>query len=349
MALELIIFFIIAIVLSMMFDNTKHETTIYNCFGIFLIFYACIVDKSALPDYFAYVSYFSNDYPFIEPSFLLIKWLVHTFFNSNVFYLFAIYIILGVSIKLFAFKKLTKLPILTLAIYVSSYFVYHEMIQIRAGIASALLLLSIKPLYDRNFKDFILITIVALLFHSSAIIFFICWFINPLKKQRNLYISLLILSIAIYCLNLDLIKLISYLPIPLIQDKIISYSDISIDSINRGVVTSADYNPFCQWYIIKLLITIYFWVIIDKILYVNKYAILLLKIYTIGISFLWLLASSPTIATRCSELLTIVQIVLIPLSVYYSRKKNIISYIPSIVISGAWIFWNYSSFLNYNL
>lgn len=345
MALQLIIIFIIAIVLSLLFDNTKYNNTIYNCFGIFLILYACIVDKSELPDYFAYVSYFSNDYPFIELSFILIRWFIHTFLQSNVFYLFAIYIILGVGLKLFAFKKLSKLPILTLAIYVSSYFVYHEMIQIRAGVASALLLLSIKPLYERNLKHFLIITIIAFLFHSSSIIFLLCWFINPIKKQRNLYILFLIFSIGIYSLNIDIIKLIGYLPIPIIQDKIVSYSDISLDSINRGLVTIEEYNPFGLWYIFKLLIALYFWIIIDKILMVNKYVILLVKIYTLGISFLWLLASSPTIATRCSELLTIVQIILIPLSIYYSHKKSIISYIPCIVIGCAWIFWNYSSFL----
>ena len=87
------------------------------------------------------------------------------------------------------------------------------------------------------------------------------------------------------------------------------------------------------------------WFNIKRISIHNQYAVLLLKIYTIGIVILWCLPSIPVAATRCSEFLSIVQIVLIPLVIYIANQRRVLYVIP-ILYGIAWIYWNTFSFLH---
>ena len=345
MKLAIIIILFGVLCTSVLFEGTKYSKKAFLVWGILLILYACIADKSELPDYTQYVNLFLTEGSIIiEPTFLFIKFMVKSVSEDNLFLFFGIYLLLGCSLKYLAFKQLTYLPILTLALYISSYFIYHEMIQIRVGVASALLLLSIRPLYERNLKKFLLCVVIAILFHTSALAMLPLWFVNPFKKQRRLYFLLILISMILYVLRVDIVRMLEYIPIPYIQEKIIGYSDITIEAMDRGVLTVEEYNPFCTWYMFKLCVLVFLWMTINRISKFNPYAILMLKIFTIGMACYWLFASVPTFATRCSELLSVVQVVLIPMTVYLQRRNRLIAYIPTVFICLVWLFWNVSSF-----
>lgn len=345
MGVFLAICFFIIVILSLCFENRRISKTVYYFIGIFLIIYICIADKSELPDYSTYVNYLKTNYSIIEPTFIIFSAIINTYLGGQEIFLFIIYAIIGVGLKLIAIRELTALPILTLAFYVSSYFIYHELIQIRAGAAAACLLLAIKPLYERNFKKFITISIVAILFHASAICILPLWVINPHKRHGMIYLLIIPIAIILYILNVDCISILQHLPIPYLQDKISGYADISIESMDRGLLTADEYNPFVTWYLFKVAIAYYFWLIIGRINQYNKFALLLLKIYTIGIACLWLFGSVPPLATRLSEFLTSVQIILIPLSIY-SIKNRLLAYIPTFIIGCMWLIWNINSFIH---
>src|SRR5450759_2770288 len=70
----------------------------------------------------------------IEPTFLLVSFLVKHLFN-NVIFLFIIYALLGVYLKFYAIKNLTEFWLLAVLIYFSNFYILHEMTQIRVGIA----------------------------------------------------------------------------------------------------------------------------------------------------------------------------------------------------------------------
>lgn len=327
------------------YNSPKLQNFIYIIIGIIIVGVSIIIDKSELPDYAVYVSYIQSNMVLLEPSFIVIRWIVNNIFAGEPIFLFVIYILLGVIIKLYSIKKITNLVLLSLLLYVCSYWTYHELIQIRAGVASSLLLLSIKPLYERNRIQFFLICIVAITFHYSAIVMLLLWMIrgNISKISYVIYVLAIPISMLLYILNVDFIDILTYLPIPIIQDKIISYSSLTAESANRGLISAADYNPFITWNLIKVAFTYYIWLNVNCIVCRNRYALLLLKIQTIGLSCLWLFGSVPVVATRSSELMTIVQVVLVPMSIY-SIKQRRIGYIIPILYSITWMIWNIASF-----
>lgn len=327
---------------SFLLRDSNLRKIFYKSLCIILILIIILLDKSNLPDYFAYVSYFTTDYLLIEPTFIIIRRIIKLYSN-DVIWLFSIYAVLGVGLKFIAFKKLTPLLFLTVAIYIASYWTYHELIQIRAGVAAGILLLSIKPLYEKKLT-FFGIVLIASLFHASAVSFFPLWFI---RRKSNLdyviYLTIIPLSMLLYLIDCDLIGILKHIPISFIQDKIIGYANVNTDVAVRGVLTPEEYNPFITWYIIKVLICYLLWLYNKDISKKNKYFLLLLKIYTIGISFLWFLGGVPTIATRISELFGIVQILIIPMLIF-ARLPKYVSYGIIYIYGLIWIIWNINSF-----
>lgn len=323
----------------------KNQMGVYWVVGISLLLLTIFMDKTTLPDYKAYVAYFNLDeLAFIEPSFVLIKLLVTKCLFGDVFFLFLIYAVLGIGVKLFAIKNLTRFVLPTLAVYIASYWTYHELIQIRAGVAAAVLLCSIKPLCERNLRLFLGIVLIACLFHYSSCVFFIFWFFNNSTKKKGLFMALMPLSMVLYLVHLDLASILTYIPIDFIQQKVVGYANISNELANRGVLTTEEYNPFITWYLIKVLVAFILWLNIERMSMVNRYAPMLLKIYTIGISLLWFFANIPVVATRTSELLGITQIVLLPLLLFIKIPK-VFSYSVVLVYCFCWMFWNINSFI----
>ena len=112
------------------------------------------------------------------------KKIIYSLIGPYPIYLFLLFAILGVSFKLIAIKQLTELWFLSLILYLSNFFILHEMTQIRAGVASAFLLLCVKPIYDRDLKRFLLFAVLGFLFHYSAIVILPLWFLG-IKARKN--------------------------------------------------------------------------------------------------------------------------------------------------------------------
>lgn len=346
--LSLLCIFSCSVIFSLIWgdDQNKHPGVLLGV-AVLSVLIACLVNKEDLPDYEQYVSYFNiadTDIISLEPTFVFISYLTKILFNGEPFWGFAIYLILGTIIKVVAIRRLTDLWFLSFALYIGSYWVYYELIQIRIGVASAFFLMALRPLFERNLKQFLLYSFCAICFHYSAIMILPLWFINGSLRNRYFYILLIPACIILYFLHVDLMSLIGLLPIPYIQNKIETYTLVAQLGSDRGMITSSEYNPFISWYLIKAFFAIIMWFFIKRISEYNQYAVLLLKIYTIGIALLWCLPSIPIAATRCSELLSIVQIVLIPLAVYSVKQRKIFYSIP-ILYGVMWIYWNASSFL----
>lgn len=320
-ALTITLFIIVAILGVLPINSTGKLSQVFLlALSLVLVLLSGFRNGDQFPDYSAYLIMYDDiktDEVIVEPSFLLIANIVHFVFN-NVLFLFVIYALIGVSIKLTAIKQLTDLWLLSLVVYVSNFFILHEMIQIRAGVAAAFLLLCIKPIYDRNLKKFLLFSLLSMFFHISAIIVLPLWFIVKINKRILIYVLTAIIPIAfcIYFLNLTILN---FIPIPYVQEKLDLYiylQELEVADFLTGI------NVFNYVFLAKILI-FYFLLYKHAVITANnKYGMILLTIYGIALFMYPALAMMPVMATRVSELLGVVEIILFPLVYYTFANKD---------------------------
>ncbi|HEU4789733.1 MAG TPA: EpsG family protein, partial [Flavobacterium sp.] len=265
--------------------------------------------------------YNSDESTRLEPTFTIITTFVKYTFNNPIF-VFIIYAFLGVGLKFVAIKQLTKLYLLSALLYFCNFFLLHEMTQIRVGIASGILLLCIKPLYNRNFKGFFFLVLIATSFHYSSVVMLTLWFLNPLSFKRNLYLSIIPLVYFLALSGLTLGSLIERIPITQVQS-LYSMYQLQIKNGEGDVI-----NLFNSLQILRcgiLLFLIYF---AERLVLINNYAILLIKIYTLALSCFVVFSDIPVVSFRISELLSIVEIILIPLLLCVFKEKHIAIIFP---------------------
>lgn len=212
---------------------------------------------------------------------------------------------------------------LACTIYIANFFILQDMTQIRTGVATGMLLLSIKPLYERRWKPFLLFSGIAIFFHYSAFLLLPLWILNTKNFNKYLYGSLIVLAYCFYFTGLTVTELLSYIPIEYIQEKLIlNYKAITIQAGSTTI------NPFTINQTLRLIITVLLFWKLERITNYNKYIPLLLKIYVIGISSFLLFVDIPAFTLRISEFFQIVEIILIPSLIYTFKNKRIGIWLP---------------------
>lgn len=301
------------------FTNPKYHNRFYIFLGIILIFTAGLRPDDIDQDYQNYLdSYYYPSFSRAEPTFLIISHVVKVCFGDPL-YLFLIYASLGVIIKFTAFKELSNLYLLSGVIYLCNFFILHEMTQIRVGIAAAILLLCIKPIYDRNLKKFIVLVAISISFHYTSLMFLPLWFLKPKKINKYFYLFIPIAYIlAIKDFRIG--YLIKYITIEEIQ--------ILYQLYSSKVMDDTELNIFNLLILIRCLIGFILLYNIDKLTKINKYAILLLKIYILSIIIFILFSDLPVLSFRGSELYGIVEVILIPFLFYVFYRGKTSIFIP---------------------
>ncbi len=287
-------------------------------------------DEYSDRDHKMYIDMFENKSDaIVEPAFLFISYILHTVSGNNSIYLFVCFAILGIVLKFIAIKQLTELWFLSIAIYCSNLFILHELTQIRAGIASGILLLCIKPIYDRNLKRFLFFAFLAFSFHFSAILFFPLWFFgcNPRKKVLLLALPL---GYVAYFLGFNIIYT---LPISGIQEKIEAYKKLQeFEGEIWDVI-----NVFNFLFLGKIAIFYFMLWKYDLFASCNKYFPILIKIYCLSLMSFLIFSTLPVVAFRINELLGVTEIVLFPL-LFYSIKERIVAKILILSIGCLYIY-----------
>ena len=119
-----------------------------------------------------------------EKGFYFLQVIVKTFVDDyTVFFL----VVAALSF-FFLYKDLKEysiFPLIGLCAYIARFVMGRNFVQIRAGLAYAILLLSIKYIYEKDWKRYFLIVFIAWTFHRSCIIaiplYFICNWIHVKK------------------------------------------------------------------------------------------------------------------------------------------------------------------------
>ena len=315
----LALFIILSVVLLSKQRWSSNKSFIWVCFCLFIG--VTTLRTHNMPDYENYYDYFvSGKFDRAEIGFkFYVETLKHIITNPQI--LFLAVALLSVGIKWTAIQKLSPCIWGSLLIYLSHFFILHDMIQIRAAIASGLLLWATKFLVEKNAKKFFLTSTIAVLFHNSAFVIFPLWFINTNKAQKNIYMWMIPIAYIIVITGHSFGYLVSHIPIQQIQTLWMMYEQVMARDVGTEI------NIFNSMHLIRCAMCMFILVNIDKLAKYSPYAIVWTKIYTISFGAFLLLSDIPVIAFRISELLQIVEILLLPTILLLPRYRQLSKYI----------------------
>lgn len=300
----------------------RYKWTIYIVIGIVLILMAAFKVVGNDDDSENYELFFLNyDDPYkilsVEYSFLLLSSIVSKF-TYDVHGIFLVYALIGITAKFIAIKRMAKLLFLPLLVYISHYFILHDMIEIRVSVAAAFFMLAIKPLCDGEKRKAFVYMCVAVFFHYSAFVLFPLLFFNNetlSKRMRYILAAIVPMGYLAYFAGVDLLTTI---PIPYIGSKLEVYRELK------------DFGHFEEIYVFKnplllMKITVFYLLLVfyDTVYEYNKELPMLMKIMGISLACFFFFSSLPVLSGRLYELFGVVDIFLFPCIVYVFRPQYI--------------------------
>jgi len=234
--------------------------------------------NSARPDYAAYIDYFIKLPKFVEPGYIIIA-KITKLFTSSVTIFFIIFCLLSfcfrfIFIKYFAYKEDI---ILVLFAFFAHEFLRKDCVQIRNGIASAIVLFSFIYLYRGQKIKYIFWILIATCFHAVSLIALpLVIFNTTLSKKWLLFLQITLIIFLLFGLFFK-IKNILYIfeKLGIIPAKVTNY--LYWNEYSRPMPI---YHPI----LLKQIIICFFFLFIKKnmLLYSNVKAIFLFKIYFVS-------------------------------------------------------------------
>lgn len=339
----IIILFLIFVGLSFLsmfkIKDRSFEIFLLNLISFILILVAGFRGEGVDKDYGNYSEIFllwdKDSTYFVEPGFIVIAAIARFFFATPIL-LFLIFAILAVNIKIYSITKLTDYIFVSVLIYFSSIYILHDLTQIRAGVASGLMLLSLIPLEARKKYQFFAVVLLAILFHYTALILIPFWFLKSDRINKKVWYLIIPVSYVLLFLSISPLDFYKLIPIAGIEAKVRTY--ILLQEANEDDKV----NIISTLVLLRIMFIIYILRNINVIQAVNKYAIILVKIYVISISILIILSKTTAIALRFNEFFLSVEVVALPLILYTVEPKNrIYPRILLIVFSAMLLFFHY--------
>lgn len=324
------LFFLISMIALFPFEQSykfkRGERIVFNILCFVLIMVAGFREEGIDRDYNSYVNWFHRSRDTVELSFNLISNGIKKLGGDSI-YLFIIYALLGTCTKIFAIKKMSAFPLQSLLVYIGYLYPLQELTQIRAGVASGLILMAIYYRINKNILYTIVLIALASIFHYSSVVIIPILFLNQDKFNKILYTLAIFLSYGGSMFLSELINsIINYLP-AIIKWKIMSYEHD----------TGAELNIFNAWQLLRVVVALFLIWNIEKVSQYTYYAKYLLKVYIIGICSFTLFSFNPVFAVRISDLYFVVDIVLLPTLCYLFSVKTLPKLLV-IIISALFLF-----------
>lgn len=150
-----------------------------------------------------------TDKPFgyAERGFFYLGVLVKTF-TDNVTIYFLFIALLSFYFLYKAFDKYCLYPLLGVCAYVSRFYLARNLMQIRAGLSYAVILVAVQYITRRDWKRYFALVFIAYLFHHSALIAVPLYFLCLIRvKKKHIILGIIAAFIASYYFS-DYIKLI---------------------------------------------------------------------------------------------------------------------------------------------
>lgn len=136
-------------------------------------------------------SFSDTPYGYNEKGFYLLQVLVRTITDNYTIFFFVVSVLTFYFLYK-DFKQYSIFPLIGLCAYISRFLIGRHFMQIRAGLSYAILMLSIKYIFEKDWKRYFLIVFIAWLFHRSCImaipLYFVCNWVKV--KKWHVYVAL---------------------------------------------------------------------------------------------------------------------------------------------------------------
>lgn len=143
-----------------------------------------------------------------ERGYVFINWLLGHFFNDARALL--VFMAIFILIPIFKWiKRESQYPLLSLVIFVSMGMWNSSMFILRQWCAMAILTYSYKYIKERNFLKFIFIVLIAMMFHRTAAIFILAYFIEDISISKTKIFLSIPLSIVIGLLGGKILSILN--------------------------------------------------------------------------------------------------------------------------------------------
>lgn len=318
----LLIFFVISACLD--YFRIQKEVKI-ACLSIAFMFLCFVVTfRYGVHDYDSYVSMF-NDVPLLwgggsysdihgEIGFLYLNSIIKSFGGSEILMFFVV-AATTLALTFIFYRRYTKYYLIALLIYFSHVFLLREMIQIRSGLAVALVMFAIPHIYNRKFIPAFLIIFLASLFHSISWLFLLLYFLYPyLKSTRNQVIILVTGVVLGIIFTIDVLeKIMIMVGAPTL---VLSYILDDQYNFSLGLL-----NPVLIKHIVVLIFIYKHKTVLEK--KIMHFDVLLVS-YVMAAFWLSTFNSFAIFSARIATMFSNVEHVLIPSLLYVTRYKRIV-------------------------
>ena len=336
----LFIFFITGILIYLEDYLGKHKLSAYLFIAIMLILIAGFreigIDADSENYEYMYHNHFSNKLSnAVEYSFFFFSKILN-YLSNDVHILFLLYAFLGVALKFIAFRTLSEYWFLPVIVYIGYYYEYHECMEIRTGVLSAFMLLSVKPLCEGKKWQALLLLAIGGFFHYSVLMLIPLFFLSNevmSKKQRVLWGMAVPLGYFFYFSGFSLLLNIA-VELPYLGPKLALYQT----DAERGIIQTS-LNVFTPLNFFNIALYYYLLFFHDTIVQSNKYFPFLIKLFAIGLFCFPTFAVIPVLAQRTSMQFEVATIILFT-NIFYTLKPKWFGLLAVILI--AFIFLNYS-------
>lgn len=268
--------------------------------------------SSDTPDYPQYEMIFQGLSVRIEPGDAMLVKIISNFTRDAKWFFF-VFALVSVTIRVSAIKKMAPFNTFlyaALALYVSNIYILQDMIQIRVAIATAFFLWAIYFKLNHKLWLFITSSVMAVMFHYTAIVILPIWFLSSEKVKKGFWMWIIPASYVVSLLFSSFAHLAGQVQLEAYQQLFNMYEGRD-DSI----------NIFNMWQLLRIGMFYYLLANMEKIAASYPGAKLLLKVYAIGIISIPLFRDIPAVAFRISELFMVAEILLLP-TILFIRKRN---------------------------
>jgi hypothetical protein len=314
--------------LSTSLNKATQRVLFLNIAFVHLLFLHTFFDPSLFPDLDNYFDYFSNISNFksydieLEIGWTIINKILYSISTDSLILLFFVSTIMLLCYFI-TINSYSSIPWLSIFILLCTVF-YDSLFVLRQHLAMAICLLSIPYIIKRKPIKFLLVTLLAISFHNSALVWIPVYIVYSFEINRRFVFMLIVLtSLFYFTTEIILGNLI------LVTRKIMAYTDPE----NQGTI-----NAFKGSAVVLsiLVLSLYSFKKVDKIKGYNK-LFFQLSMIAFVLNFLPFFASSFTLFSRLHLYYSISGIFLIPNALANISNKKLY-YILTPVICVCYLF-----------
>jgi len=309
-------------------NENANFVSIILFFSLWLIsgFRVAGTDYIAYRNYFEIIDAYSLSFPLYERGYYLLNKLI-SICTDNYQYVFIITSFITIYLISTTLKKYSVSYFFSLFLFVSLYFYYNSFNLVRQYIAIAIVFYSLKYILNKNFKRFLIGTLVASLFHTTALVILPFYWLARLKIDNFVYFILPFITFGVSFFTPTIVKLISF-----IYPKFDAY-------VNYNSEGASSYSII----IISAFTLLYSLVYKKRLLDINKGNLIIINLVYFSLIFT-ILSMENILFFRVSMYLYIFIVLLIPVCFKtLNRYLRVSTYFFSIPI---FIAYNYYLFIN---